>query len=229
MAEDKKKDDTTLTPEEKEAAEATAKAEREKGDPSGKKLADATPEELQQMVKDLRSESADRRTKAKDALAALETLKTSSTKTADRLKALEDANLTDEERRKADAKTEADRVTALEEQAGRVDGLTKIEDHIKAELESEMAVVEKIEDEKVKKAYTDLLSTLAEDDHLGRLQSIKSLHAIVGSREDMKPGDNRNPGEPGGGDSQKGLAASLAWSSQGTEEARMAGLIPRPQ
>lgn len=209
--EEKKKDDQNLGGDGSPAGDGQDPAKKPApGGQEDKSLDTADAAALRQMVKDLRGEAATHRTKGTETKDKLD-------QALSKLKDLEDAKKTDEQKA-------TERATALEAEAKKVPGLVRYADHVKADLDEEMKRVNGLKAEQ-KKPYTDLLAAFPEDDHLSRLVAVRALKSAEGVRSEKKLGDEGNPGEPGGGANDKTLATQLAWSSSGTDEARMTGKI----
>jgi hypothetical protein len=177
---------------------------------------DAT--ELVSIIRELRAESGKYRTKAKSTEEKLSEATSQMDVMAARLAELESQNKTVEEQ-------EAERLAALEAKADLVSALQPYHHHVKAQYEAGFSEVEGLKDEDQKARYMDLLGSFPEDDYLGRLRAIRALEVAQPKTGTMDPGDQGNPGEPGGGAKEASLVDRLSWSEAGLREARLAGLI----
>lgn len=179
------------------------------GGTDDKALANADKATLLELVRATRTEAAGYRTRATTAEANIKTL-------TEKVAALENASKTQEQK-------DADARRALEETAALVPGLRRFESYVKTQYDAE---VKKIDGMKAaeKKLYTDLLAAIPEDDLVGRVQAISVLNAS--RAQQVRPGDEASPMEPGGGANEKSLQQKLVWSNAGMREAQIGGLLP---
>lgn len=183
-------------------------------------LREKSADQLIEYIGELRKESAKYRTRASEAEGKVGQMTKAQKETQERLDALEAERKTDEEK-------EQERIEALEATAARADSLQPYHDFVKKQYEAAFAGVDALEDEDRKKRYTDLLETFDENDFLGRTRALSAIKAAEGVKPEMKPGDEGNPGESGGGKSEPSLSDMLKWSPSGTAEAEMAGLATK--
>jgi hypothetical protein len=182
------------------------------------KLEGVSSEDLVKMVVDLRKESGTYRTRAQAAEGDKGNLTAEKKALEAKIKELEDATKTADEK-------EAERRAALEERAGRVEELERYKAFMDADYETAHAALDELSEEQ-KAAAETLLGAFAEDDIPGRMAALRTIKVMAQSGEVMEPGDEQNPGQTGGGANEKSLAAQLSWSQSGTEEAKLAGVIP---
>lgn len=183
-----------------------------------KSLESQTTDELVEYIGELREENATYRKRAKAAEGKVGDLTKKTESLEERLQELEDQNKTAEEK-------EAERIEALEAEAQKVESLKPFKEFVDNRYEAETKFLDDLEDDEQKAAFTDLLESFPEDDTLGRLRALTALKAAQGRKKEvMDPGDEGNPGETGGGASEKSLADKLSWSSEGMREAEMAGM-----
>ena len=174
--------------------------------------------ELVSIIRSLRSESANYRTRAKTAEDALTNLTTQSEELSARLAELESQNKTAEEK-------EAERIAALEAKAASISALEPYLAHVKTQYEAGIAEIDALKDNEQKTRIKELVESFGESDYLGRLKAIRALQIVQSSNRQLDPGDEGNPAEPGGGASEASIADMLSWSQDGLREARLAGLI----
>ena len=185
---------------------------------SKKDLSTASTEELIGIIGGLRKSEATYRVKAKE----VDDLTASVADLTAKVKVFEDASKTAEEKA-----TEARE--ALEAKALQADSLSPYAAHVKAELDGEMAQIDGIEDEDRKKAYTDLLDSFGENDHLLRLKAIRALRSAEGLKQKNqgKDGDEDHPGRPSLGEAEKGLISMIGWDTEAVKSARLTGDLPK--
>jgi hypothetical protein len=186
--------------------------------PSKKKLEESSAEELIAYIKELRTESKDRRlenAELKEALGDVPELK-------GKLKELEDKGKTEDE-------LKAERLKELESAAGKLPELERLQKHVKATYTGRMKAVKEMGEE-IQSSVNSLLEDMPKDDYLGRLKILDAVLAVSGGtkKPDMKVEETGNPAEIGAGESGKTMAGDLAWSPQGGQEAILAGLVKPP-
>ncbi len=177
-----------------------------------------TATELVSMIRSLRSESANYRTRAKTAEEQLATMTSQTEEITARLTELESQNKTAEEK-------EAERIASLEERAASISALEPYLEHVKSQYEAGVAEIDALKDDDQKTRFKELMESFPEHDYLGRLRALRAIQVITPNVVQMDPGDEGNPAEPGGGASEKSIADMLGWSADGLREARLAGLI----
>jgi chromosome segregation ATPase len=185
---------------------------------SGNSLETKDAAELVGIIRSLRNESANYRTRAKTAEDSLASLTTQSEELSARLTELESQNKTAEEK-------EAERIAALEARAASISALEPYLEHVKSQYEAGVAEIDGLKDDEQKTRIKELMESFPENDYLGRLRAIRALQVVQGNTRQLDPGDEGNPAEPGGGASEKSIADMLGWSADGLREARLAGLI----
>lgn len=174
--------------------------------------------ELVSIIRSLRSESANYRTRAKTAEESLATLTSQSEELSARLTELESQNKTAEEK-------EAERIAALEARAASISALEPYLEHVKSQYEAGVAEIDALKDDEQRTRIKELVDSFGENDYLGRLRAIRALQVVQSNTRQLDPGDEGNPAEPGGGASEASIADMLGWSQDGLREARLAGLI----
>jgi chromosome segregation ATPase len=185
---------------------------------SGNSLEAKDAAELVSIIRSLRGESANYRTRAKTAEEKLTEITTQSEELSARLADLESQHKTAEEK-------ETERIAALEARAASISALEPYLDHVKSQYEAGYAEIDGLKDDDQKQRIKDLMESFPENDYLGRLRAIRALEVVNSNKRHLEPGDEGNPAEPGGGASEKSIADMLAWSADGLREARLAGLI----
>ena len=182
-----------------------------------KKLEESSAKELISYIKELRTESKGRREEVSALKKRLDGTTEGTDELKKKLKELEDKDKSEEDLR-------AERLKELESAANKLPELEKYQKHVKALYGERMKVVKGMGDE-VKASIDSLLEDMAKDDFLGRLKIINAVLSVTGNeKKDMSEEDVKNPAETGEGESSRTLATDLAWSSQGQQEAALAGL-----
>lgn len=185
-----------------------------------KDLSKASADELIGIITDLRKSEAGYRQRAQKAEGDLGNLTTKVNDLEKKVKGNEDEKKTAEQRA-------ADERQALEAKAALTDSLQPYATHVKSELDAEMERINALEDADRKKTYTDFLSTLPENDHLGRLRAIRAFRAAEGKPDGVKPGDQDHPGKTGQGTAEQSLVQKIGWSPSAMRAARATGQVPR--
>lgn len=199
----------------------TPDAAGQDGSDGKQKLEGKTSEELVTIIRETRQEAKKARERYEKAEGNLGDL-------TKRFSELEKKVKTHEDEKKTAEQKAAEERQALEAKAGIADSLQPYADHVKSELDAEMKRIEAIEDAEAKKAYTDLLSTFGENDHLARLRAVRAIRAVEARKVEVSNmGNEGHPGTVGLGKTEKSLLSQIGWDPGAMKAARLVGDLPK--